>query len=88
MTDVPSHEFTRGLYGAITHTELASDDPGATQAWAAHVLGWQFRPPFPSPAGDYHLFAYSDTGGGGIRATADGEGPGSTPSLLGLSGPG
>jgi hypothetical protein len=73
MTDAPSHEFTRGLYGHITHTELASDDPDATQAWAAQVFGWSFQPPFPSPAGDYLLFAYSEQGGGGIRATGDGE---------------
>lgn len=81
MTDAPSHEFTRGLYGWITHTELASTDPGATQGWAAAVLGWKFQPPFPSPAGDYHLFAYSKQGGGGIRATAEGEAPGATPSV-------
>jgi len=81
MTDAPSHEFTRGLYGSITHTELASDDPDATRAWAEKVFGWGFRPPFPSPAGDYHLFAYSEQGGGGIRATGDGEAPGSTPTV-------
>jgi uncharacterized protein len=81
MTDAPSHEFTRRLYGHITHTELASDDPDATQAWAAQVFGWSFQPPFPSPAGDYHLFAYSEQGGGGIRATGDGEAPGSTPTV-------
>jgi predicted enzyme related to lactoylglutathione lyase len=81
MTDAPSHEFTRGLYGAITHTELASNDPAATRAWAAQVFGWQFQQPFPSPAGDYHLFAYSEAGGGGIRGTADGEVPGATPSV-------
>jgi hypothetical protein len=81
MTDAPSHEFTRGLYGTITHTELASDDPGATQAWAAHVFGWRFQPPFPSPAGDYHLFACSEQGGGGIRATSGAESPGATPSV-------
>lgn len=81
MSDAPSHEFTRGLYGWITHTELASTDPAATEAWAAEVLGWAFRPPFPSPAGDYHLFAYSEQGGGGIRATAPGEPPGATPTV-------
>ena len=81
MTDAPSHEFTRGLYGHITHTELASDDPDATQAWAAQVFGWSFQPPFPSPAGDYLLFAYSEQGGGGNRATGEGEAPGSTPTV-------
>jgi uncharacterized protein len=81
MTDKRSHEFTRGLYGAITHTELSSTDPEATRDWCAEVLGWTFQPPFPSPAGDYHLFAYSESGGGGIRHTAQGEAPGSTPTV-------
>jgi predicted enzyme related to lactoylglutathione lyase len=75
------HEFTRGLYGWITHTDLASSDPTATRAWCAEVLGWAFRPPFPTPAGDYHLFAYSEAGGGGVRQTAPGETPGSTPTV-------
>ena len=81
MTESPAHEFTRGLYGWITHTELASTDPGATRTWATEVLGWSFQAPFASPAGDYHLFAYSDQGGGGIRATAAGEAPGATPTV-------
>jgi uncharacterized protein len=81
MADEPSHEFTRGLYGWITHTELSSTDPEATREWCAEVLGWTFQPPFPSPGGDYHLFAYSDSGGGGIRQTAPGEAPGSTPTV-------
>jgi predicted enzyme related to lactoylglutathione lyase len=29
------------------------------------------------PGGEYHLFAYSETGGGGVRATEPGEPPGS-----------
>jgi predicted enzyme related to lactoylglutathione lyase len=45
------------------------------------VLGWKFQPPLPSPAGDYHLFAYSESGGGGIRQTTPGESPGSTPTI-------
>lgn len=81
MTDERSHEFTRGLYGQITHTELASADPGATREWCAEVLGWNFPPPITTPAGDYHLFAYSESGGGGIRGTAPGENPGSTPTV-------
>lgn len=81
MSDERSHEFTRGLYGRITHTELASADPEATREWCAKVLGWTFQPPFPSPAGDYHLFAYSQSGGGGIQQTAPGEAPGSTPTV-------
>ncbi|SEE22871.1 VOC family protein [Ruania alba] len=81
MTDQPSHEYTPGLHGHITHTELISDDPEATRAFAAQVFGWQFQPAFPSPAGPYHLYAYSDEGGGGIRGTQDGEAPGSTPTV-------
>lgn len=81
MSDERSHEFTRGLYGWITHTDLASAAPDATRDWCAAVLGWSFRPPFPSPTGDHHLFAYSESGGGGIRRTAPGERPGSTPSV-------
>lgn len=42
MTDEPGHEFTRGLYGWITHTELSSTDPEATREWCAEVLGWKF----------------------------------------------
>ncbi len=76
----PSHVPTRGLYGWITHTELASADPVATKAWCAKVLGWAFKPSFPIPGGgDYHLFAYSDKGGGGIRPSNPPEVPGSIP---------
>jgi predicted enzyme related to lactoylglutathione lyase len=75
----PRHVPTRGLYGHITHTNLASTDPAATRDWCAKVLGWSFRPPFTTPSGEYHLFAYSDTGGGGIRATNVSELPGSQP---------
>ena len=75
----PRHTPTRGLYGWITHTELASADPAATRTWCAKVLGWTFKPPFPSPAGDYHLFAYSDKGGGGIRRTHPPETPSTMP---------
>jgi predicted enzyme related to lactoylglutathione lyase len=73
---------TRGLYGWITHTELASFDPMATKAWCAKVLGWTFKPSFPMPGGaEYQLFAYSDQGGGGIRPTNPSETPGSTFSV-------
>jgi hypothetical protein len=78
----PKHVPTRGLYGWITHTELASSDPLATKAWCEKVLGWTFRPSFPMPGGGkYHLFAYSDKGGGGIRATNPSEAPGSNFSV-------
>jgi len=81
MTDERTHEYTPGLHGWITHTELSSDDPVATRDWCAGVFGWTFQPVFAGPAGDYHLFAYSEQGGGGIRQTAPGEAPGSTPTV-------
>src|SRR5215210_7055187 len=74
-----SHVPTRGLYGWITHTELASADPAATRAWCAKVLGWTFKPSVPMPGGgEYMLFAYSELGGGGIRPTNPSETPGSS----------
>lgn len=81
MTDERTHEYTPGLHGHITHTELASDDPEATRGWCADVFGWAFQPVFPGPTGDYHLFAYSEQGGGGIRQPSSGEAPGSTPTV-------
>jgi predicted enzyme related to lactoylglutathione lyase len=75
----PSHVPTRGLYGHITHTDLASSDPTATRNFCAKVFGWTFKPPFPTPAGEYHLFAYSDQGGGGVRRNTSPEVPGSVP---------
>jgi len=75
----PKHVPTRGPYGWITHTDLASRDPLATKAWCGKVLGWTFRPSFPGAGGKYHLFAYSAKGGGGIRACNLSEVPGSTP---------
>lgn len=76
----PRHEPTRGLYGSITHTDLASGDPDATKEWCERVLGWTFMATVPQPdGGAYHLFAYSDQGGGGIRSTGAAEPPGSTP---------
>ena len=78
----PRHVPTRGLYGWITHTELASSDPAATKVWCAKVLGWAFKPSFPMPGGgEYHLFAYSDKGGGGIRPNNPPEVPGSIPYI-------
>ncbi len=75
-----SHKPTQGLYGWITHTDLASSDPAATKAWCAKVLGWTFKPSFPMPGGgEYHLFAYSEQGGGGIRRNNPPEVPGSIP---------
>jgi hypothetical protein len=81
MSDERRHEFTDGLYGWITHTDLSSTEPHATREWCQSVLGWTFQSPFETPAGDYHLFAYSASGGGGIRQTGPDELPGSTPTV-------
>jgi len=75
----PKHVPTPGLDGWITHTDLASRDPAATKAWAERVLGWRFTRQVPGPEGTVHLFAYSDTGGGGIRPVSGPEQPGSVP---------
>ena len=76
------HVPTKGLYGWITHTDLASSDPAATKAWCAKVLGWTFKPSFPMPGGgEYHLFAYSEMGGGGIRPNNPPEIPGTIPYI-------
>ena len=77
----PKHTPTEGLYGWITHTELASDDPAATKEWCAKVLGWTFMASFPTAGGEYHLYSYSDQGGGGIRSTNPSEAPGSVPFI-------
>ena len=74
-----SHVPAQDVDGWITHTDLASSDPAATKAWCAQVLGWTFKPPFPGPDGDVHLFVYSDKGGGGIRRNNPSERPGSIP---------
>lgn len=75
----PRHEFTDGLYGWITHTDLASADPAATKKWCAAVLGWTFTMDLPVPDGTVHLFAYSEKGGGAVRPVSPPETPGSIP---------
>jgi len=75
------HEFTPGLFGHITHTDLASANPEATRAWCAKVLGWNFTMTFPTENGDMYFFAYARTGGGAIRRTNPPEIPGSIPYI-------
>lgn len=69
----------QNILGWITHTDLASNDPAATKAWCADVLGWTFKPPFKSYGADIHLFTYSASGGGAVRPNNPPEIPGSIP---------
>lgn len=74
------HEFTDGLYGWITHTDLASADPAATKDWCAKVLGWTFTMDLPiGPGQVVHMFMYSEKGGGAVRPISPPEVPGSIP---------
>lgn len=75
------HSPTPGLYGWITHTDLASSNPAATKSWAEQVLGWKFGMTLPTPNGDMYFFIYSDKGGGAIRANNPPEIPGSIPYI-------
>lgn len=75
------HTPTQGLYGWITHTDLASHNPTATKAWTEKVLGWKYKAPMKTPNGDIFLFTYSDKGGGAVRANNPPEIPGSIPYI-------
>lgn len=67
-------------HGVITHTELASADPGATKMWCEQVLGWKFVQTVPTPTGPYHMWRFDEFGtGGGIRVNNPPEVPGSVP---------
>jgi predicted enzyme related to lactoylglutathione lyase len=81
LPDERGHEFTRELSGWVTDTDRSSTDAVATRRWCADVLGWTFQPAIPTPSGDYHLFAYSEAGGGGIRQVVQDEVAGSTPTV-------
>lgn len=65
--------------GLITHTELASSDPSATQAWCERVLGWKFMEPMPTPTGPYLMWRFANDTGGGIRGNNPPEMPGAIP---------
>lgn len=67
------------VHGMITHTELASADPAATQEWCESVLGWKFAMTVPTPTGPYHMWRFPNDTGGGLRAHQAQEAPGSIP---------
>ncbi len=73
MSDERNHEFTRGRHGWIRNTDLSSTDPVATRGRCANALGWSFQPAFPTARGEYHLIAYTETGGGAIGQTSPSE---------------
>lgn len=75
------HLPSRGVDGWVTHTDLASSDPVATKESCTRVLGWRLMRPFPMGAGECHLFAYAEKGGGGIRDVEQGEAPHSVPHV-------
>jgi predicted enzyme related to lactoylglutathione lyase len=80
-SSTPTHKPTKGLYGWITHTDIGSSDPAATKKWCEAVLGWTFKPSVPMQGGEYHLFAYSQQGGGGIHQARPSEMPGTIPYI-------
>lgn len=80
----PARRASRGaapadLNGWITHTDIASNNAEATKEWCAKVLGWKFVGSMPTPTGEYHMFAYSDKGGGGVHGAGAAESPSNTP---------
>src|SRR6267143_5643378 len=65
--------------GYISHTEIASANPGATKVWLQEVLGWKFLEPMPTPNGPYHMWTFGNNTGGGLRTNNLPETPGSIP---------
>jgi predicted enzyme related to lactoylglutathione lyase len=71
----------RETLGWVTHTDIISEDPVATQKWAEKVLGWKFAPPLEMEEGIYRMFHYSEMGGGGIQKNMEGQAPSTTPFI-------
>ena len=65
--------------GVITHTDLGSSEPSATVDWCQKVFGWKFGEPMPTPNGAYYMWQFGDNMGGGVRALAPSENPGTIP---------
>jgi predicted enzyme related to lactoylglutathione lyase len=65
--------------GVVTHTEMASTDPAATQRWCEKVLGWKFGEAVSTPTGPYRMFRFANDTGGGIRVNNPPEAPGTIP---------
>jgi len=67
----------------LDHTHRARQlRSGSDQGLVRQGSGLTFKPNFPMPGGgEYHLFAYSDKGGGGIRQNNPPGMPGSIPYI-------
>jgi uncharacterized protein len=64
--------------GGLAHTELASNDPAATQRFLEAAFGWRFET-VKGPKGNTYLsFTTPGNGRGGIRPTQPKEPPGTT----------
>jgi predicted enzyme related to lactoylglutathione lyase len=61
---------------SLAFTELASEDPAATQRFLERVFHWRFRS-VRMPAGEYRSFEIPGGGRGGIRPTQPTESPSS-----------
>jgi hypothetical protein len=59
MTDERTHEYTPGLHGWITHTELSSG-PGRHSRLVRRGVRVGFSAGLPEPAGGYQVFVYSE----------------------------
>ena len=80
MTEERRHEFTRGRYGWITHTDIASTDPAATTTGARPCSDGRSR----SRSGQLPVSTTSSPTPTSVAAgcqPAPGEGPGSTPTV-------
>jgi uncharacterized protein len=73
VTDPPAR--TPPEEGGLAFTELASEDPAATQRFLERVFGWKFRA-LQMPMGEYRAYETPD-GRGGIRPVRPSEPPSS-----------
>jgi len=61
---------------SFAFTEMASEDPAATQRFLQRAFGWRFRS-VAMPQGEYRSFEIPGGGRGGIRPTRPTESPSS-----------
>ncbi|MCI4318315.1 MAG: hypothetical protein L3J96_07230 [Thermoplasmata archaeon] len=75
---MPAHEEEpgEGIATSFAFTEMASDDPAATQRFLQRAFRWKFRS-VAMPQGEYRSFEIPGGGRGGIRPTQPTESPSS-----------